>query len=182
MTERTRPRLYAFPRDIELAWARDAGLDDAARTALERVVDTFAHVAATRRLLPEALVAIREGARHPDDAVRSTAVMRLSVLAHYFPEAGDALHELLGDDAIAVRVTAAATLPNAPERDGVRGLTRALADADWRVRRAAAMAATAGPLPQLLPSLCAHGDDPDARVRIWVAQAIAHQERVRDAI
>lgn len=177
MAERSRPRLFAFPREIELAWVADAGLDDDARATLESMADAFGEVARTRRLQAVQLHHVARAAAHADPTVRVMGMTRLTVLAHYFPDGAACLLALLDHASVDVRVTVAASLPNAAPPDAVQGLARALDDADWRVRKAAAQAATAAPLPGLLDALVAHRADADARVRVWIEQAVAHQQR-----
>ena len=176
--QRRKPRLFAFPRDVDLAgftqWATDA---EQVRLLTE-VVDAFAAVAKDRRIQPHHLSPILRAARHHDDQVRGVAMTRLSVLTHYFDEAIIAFESLLRDDDITVRRFAVLTLANTPPRVLTSMLPAALADPDWTVRKAAATIAGALPLPQLRGLFADRlADERDARVKVVLQMAVTHQQR-----
>ncbi len=177
MPERIRPRLFAFPRDVELAWLTELVPDNADRAVLEAMVDAFATTAKTKRLLPEHLDAIERAVGHPRPAVHGPAATRLTVLAHYFPTAAEALERAMARPESSIRVHVASALPNAPAEVAAPLLAATLSDSEYVVRKAAAAAANSLPLPELLPALQkAVANERDARVRVLLVQAVTFQE------
>lgn len=177
MTERSRPRLFAFPREVELGWLAESDLQSDARALLENMVDAFANIAKTRRITAATLSAIEAAARHENPIVGAAAATRLTVLSHYFPDAIPVIANILVDATIPAQLNLVSVLPNAPGEVATAQLASALEHADWRVRKAAAMASTAVPLPGMKHVLHRHREDRDARVRVWVELAIESQDK-----
>ncbi|MCA9491608.1 MAG: HEAT repeat domain-containing protein [Myxococcales bacterium] len=144
-------------------------MDPSERALLEGVVDAFIEICNTQSVSARTLEPIVAAARHPAAYVRGVGITRLTVLTHYFEDAISALREVASDDDEEVRLYATASLPNTPDAVSLPLLTDALADASWRVRKAAAQAASAFPAPQLVPVLEeAAQHETDARVRIQI--------------
>lgn len=176
MTTRRKPRLFSFPREVELAHL-DAIVEDVpSRALITTVVDDFIDVVRTRALDAEQLVRVRDAAAHPNPAVRAFAITRLSVLAHYFEPAIDALLGLLHHDDPEVRLYATSALANLPDDALLDLLPVALKDPDWRVRKAAAQASGTMRDPRLAELLAAALDDEkDARVRVVLQGSLSFQ-------
>ena len=174
---RTKPRLFAFPREIELAhFHLDSATDPAKVTLLEDVVDTFAAIARTKVIGEELLDPFEDAARYPDPEVRGLGLLRLSVLCHSFPLASERYARLVADPDPEIRRFAVTVLANTPATVISALLPAALADKDWAVRKAAATIAGALPLPALRPVFEARlGSEADARVRVVLQLAVEHQ-------
>lgn len=180
---RRKPRLFAFPREVELAHLQvDGTVDSEVMHHVSAVIDAFAEIANTRSVRPEWLGPIAEAARHPDPAVRGLGLTRLSVLCHYFPEAVEHYAALTRDPDPSVRQFAVTVLANTPPTVVASLLPAALSDRDWGVRKAAATVAGALPLPELRPLFERHlTREADARVRVVLQLAVDHQHRVASA-
>ncbi len=166
-TRKRRPRLFSFSREVELSHFEDVVVNADDRRALEEVVDAFLSICHDHELDSTTLMPIARAARAGSPHVRGVAITRLTVLCHYFPEAGAVLEQVARDPDAEVRLWACAAVANAPEGVGVPLVDRALDDPDWRVRKAAAQAGSAVSWPTLLPVLTRHlRDEPDARVRV----------------
>lgn len=175
---RSKPRLFAFPREVELAWLRPGTDGETVRLAT-RAVDAFAEIARQKSVSGDRLAPLVDAARHPDPQVRGLALTRLSVLCHYFPEAIETYGGLIRDADPEVRRFAVTVLANTPSQAIGALLPLALADGDWNVRKAAATVAGALPLPELKPLFAQHlEDERDARVKVVLQLAVAHQDRV----
>ena len=111
---RTRPRLFSFPREVELQHLATWTSDPAVQATVTELVDTFAEVARPKTLPPESLDVLTRGATHPNDQVRSIAGVRLSVATHYFPDALEAFERLRNHADTGVRQTIEALVPNTP--------------------------------------------------------------------
>ena len=111
---RKRPRLFSFPREVELqhlaTWAQAPDIRD----AVTAIVDAFAEIARTKTLPSELLHVLTSACVHPHEQVRSLAAVRLSVATHYFPTALDAFKELRQHPEASVRQTLEALVPNTP--------------------------------------------------------------------
>jgi HEAT repeat protein len=167
MSERKRPRLFSFGRDIELnnldSWVEDPS----ERALLIQVIDAFLEVVRTRKVTPETLAPVVAAAGHPAENVRGVGITRLVVLAHYFPEALDALRDISHHPDDGVRLYACSSLANAPEDALPELLIRYLNDPAWEVRKAAANVCTTqrtGPLDALVRQRLA--TERDARVKV----------------
>ena len=175
---RRKPRLFAFSREIEVAWFDEWVSDPAVRKVLEDVVDAFAAVCATQQLPRQQLEPIANAAEHPDQAVRGFAVTRLSVLAHYFSSVNPVFEHLVAHPDPDVRRNACTALANAPPELAAALLDRALDDASWTVRKAAAQVSGAIPIDGLLEVIARHRrSERDARVRVLLDQAVDVQRR-----
>lgn len=174
---RTKPRLFAFPREVELApFLHDSSTDPQKLRLLEDVVDTFAAIARTKVIGEELLDPFEQAARHPDPEVRGLGLLRLSVLCHYFPQAADRYARLVRDPDPDIRRFAVTVLANTPASVISGLLPEALSDSDWGVRKAAATIAGALPLPALQPVFRERLDhEADARVRVVLQLAVEHQ-------
>jgi HEAT repeat protein len=177
--QRRKPRLFAFPREVDLAGIDQWATDPEQMRLLTDVIDAFGTVAKTRKLLEHHLRPIERAARYPDDQVRGVAMTRLSVLTHYFDEAIIRFEGLLRDEDSSVRRFAVFTLANTPPRVIYSMLPGALADPDWQVRKAAATIAGALPLPDLGGLFADRlADEQDARVKVVLQMAVRHQTRL----
>lgn len=169
MTRRKKPRLFSFAREVEIGHFDEVVTDPSERALLERVVDAFIEICNTQAVSERTLSPIVAAARHPAAYVRGVGITRLTVLTHYFEDAISALRAVASDGDEEVRLYATASLPNTPDAVALPLLTDALADPSWRVRKAAAQAASAFPAPQLVPVLEeAARHETDARVRIQI--------------
>ena len=176
---RTRPRLYAFPREVELDHVREVARSPEELAALEGVIDAFGRTARRKRLDEDDLDALLRAARHANPSVRGIAVTRLAVLTHYFEPARDALRALQDDEDAGVREFGVTATANAPPEVTLDVVTAALDDPEWAVRKAAARVAGAVPLPRgevlLTGPLAA---ERDARVRVALELALRFQRTV----
>jgi hypothetical protein len=179
---RKKPRLYSFPRDVELGYFPDVPPGSTAWRALAAAVDAFAAICEAKTATPTQVDALTDAARHPHPSVSSLGAGRLAVLAHYHPPAGDALTGLLVDPSEQTRLFAAAALANAPAPLASVGLATAARDPSWTLRKAAAQVCTAIPLPGFGPQLAAWREgERDARVRVVLQQAEDFQARAGEA-
>lgn len=176
MPERPRPRLFSFPRDVELAHLDGVVHDAAARGLVERMVDAFLEVVRTRELHDDQLALVVQAASHQEAGVRAFAITRLSVLTHYFKPALDALGALLHHADSDVRLYATSALSNVPTSAMAALLVVPLSDDVWQVRKAAALvagtlrdAAVADAVDRALMV------ERDARVRVILAATAAFQ-------
>lgn len=175
---RKKPRLFSFSREVEIANFEDVLTDPEERRALVAIVDAFLDICRTQTVSADTLMPIARGCRHPSTYVRGVAITRLTVLTHYFDEALGVLESVARDEDEEVRLYACAALPNTPDGVAVPLIDRALVDKSWRVRKAAAVAAGAMAVDELLPilerSLSSEGD---ARVRIQLQLAADFQRQ-----
>lgn len=175
---RKKPRLFSFAREVELGNLEELVTDPEERRALAALVDAFVEICASQAVTEQTLMPVARAARHRSAHVRGAGITRLTVLAHYFDEAVAVLEQVARDADDEVRLYACASLANAPESVAVPLLGRALADESWRVRKAAAQAATAMAAPELLPILDARlPDEPDARVKVVLRLAADYQRQ-----
>ncbi|MEQ1502989.1 MAG: HEAT repeat domain-containing protein [Myxococcota bacterium] len=173
---RKKPRLFSFSREVEVGNFDEVLTDPEERRSLEAVVDAFIEICRTQTVTSDTLMPIARGSRHKSAYVRGVAITRLTVLTHYFDEAMDVLEQVARDPDEEVRLYACAALPNTPDGVAVPLIERALDDASWRVRKAAAQAAGALWAPALLPILDRHlGTEADARVKIPLQLAAEFQ-------
>lgn len=174
---RTKPRLFAFSREVELAHlSLDTSTPPAKAALLKDVVETFAHIARNKAVSEELLDPFEEAACYDDAQVRGLGMLRLSVLTHYFPEAGERFAALVTHANVEIRRFAVTVLANTEQSLVASLLPVALADEDWMVRKAAATVAGALPLPQLQPVFERQlFRERDARVRVVLQLAVDHQ-------
>ena len=173
---RTKPRLFAFPREVELAHLQHGIADPRIDGLLTSVVDAFATIARCKAVTPDLLQPFEDAVRCPDPEVRGLGLLRLSVLCHYFPEAVELYATLSRDPDPELRQFAVRVLANTPPEVISALLPVALADPDWSVRKAAATVAGALPLPTLRPIFEDRlGAEVDARVRVVLQLAVEHQ-------
>jgi hypothetical protein len=176
-----KPRLFAFPREVELQWIEGLVHDPAERKRIEDVVDAFALVATTRTLTRAALDTIGDASTTASAEVRGTALNRLAVLTHYFPEAMRTMRKVAMHQDPKVRIAAAAACSNTPEHFAAPMLASLLRDPEWLVRKAAANVGGAVQLPSLVDTLVQRTqDETDARVRVRLQLALDFQERARN--
>jgi len=176
MRRRRKPRLFSFPREVELAWFDEATISGSDRLALEAVVDAFIAIASSKKLEPNALDALAKGAAWPQEQVRGMAITRLAVLCHYFADAIQKMEQLIDHPDPAVRIFLCAALANTPEGVAVPLLARLLKDDEWGVRKAAAKACSAIPWESSVEMLRRRVEtEPDARVRVVVQLALDFQ-------
>lgn len=175
---RRRPRLFAFPREVELRDLRQWASDPEEVRLWTEVVDAFAEIAHTKKITPALLATFVNAAQHPRPTLHGLVMTRLSVLCHYFPEAIEAYVGLLQHPDAGLRKLAVLTLSNTPKSTLLRLLPAGLTDPEWQVRKAAAQVAGALPLPGLLAFLEARQQvETDARVRVILQMAVRHQEQ-----
>jgi HEAT repeat protein len=175
---RRKPRLYAFAPEVELGWFTDVAPGSPDFAVLAAAVRAFADVCANRELTANQRLALEQAAVHPHPAVRGLGIMRLAVLSHYFPAAGEALTALASHPEEDVRMWAVGALANTPATVAVGALQHGLSDAAWPVRKAAAQVLAALPLPGTLPAIeAALAVERDARVRVVLALAAELQAR-----
>jgi hypothetical protein len=136
--KRRKPRLFAFPRHIELTNLGMNGLPEPDLKVVTAALDAFLLVANRRAITPELLTPIVAVAMHPNLVLRGLGTQRLVVMAHYFPEAQTALQDLCNDADSSVRSFAVANLANGPWPQSGHLVRSALEDPNWKVRRAAA--------------------------------------------
>lgn len=166
----TKPRLFSFGRETELANLAAWVADPDQRDVLVDVVDAFIEVSRTRRVTDETLEPIVRASCHPAETVRALAITRLVVMAHYFEEALQALVQVAGHTNPQVRLFATSSLANAPEAGQDQLLPGLLVDPDWQVRKAAAqVCGSTGRLDALRARL---PNESDARVRIALELAL----------
>ncbi|MFT4622788.1 MAG: HEAT repeat protein [Myxococcota bacterium] len=173
---RNRPRLFAFPREVELDHVRDIAETPEEQAVLEAMIDAFGSAARTKRLQQADLDALVLGATHSSTSLRGIAVTRLAVLTHYFEPARGALLALARHDDAEIRQFAATAAANSPAELALDMVLLALGDEDWRVRKAAAQVARTVVLPvapTALETAAAH--EPDARVRVALELALRLQ-------
>lgn len=175
---RKKPRLFSFAREVELGNLSEVAADPEDRAAIESLVDAFVEICRAQQVTAETMAAVARAARHRSAYVRGAGITRLTVMAHYFPEAVAVLREVARDPDDEVRLYACAALPNTPDEVALPLVAQALEDEAWRVRKAAAQAATALLAPGLLDVLERRiGAEPDARVKVVLQLAADHQRR-----
>lgn len=166
----SKPRLFSFGRETELANLNAWVADEDQRALLVEVVDAFIEVSRTRRVTDETLEPIVRASCHPAESVRALAITRLVVMTHYFEEAQAALVGVAADEDPQVRLFATSSLANAPEPCQDQLLPALLIDPAWQVRKAAAQVCgstgRADALRLRLPQ------EPDARVKIAIELAL----------
>ncbi len=169
---RRKPRLYAFAPEVELGWFTDVSPGSTDFGVLSGAVRAFAEVCATKELRGPHLVALGEAAIHGHPAVRGLGILRLAVLTHYFPAAGEALVALVSHPEEDVRMWAVGALANTPPAIAIPALQAGLVDPAWGVRKAAAQVLAALPLEGTLPAVqAALLSERDARVRVVLGLA-----------
>lgn len=173
---RTRPRLFSFSREIELAPYDELVRAPEARARLEQAVDAFVAICDDRTVNAERLAALVAAATSDDPNVRMAGMNRLAVLSHYFDEASGSVREFVDHPDAEVRHLASASLANMPPSLVTELLPRYLDDPEWRVRKTAAQVAATLPLRELIPALRAHAArERDARVRVVLQLALDFQ-------
>lgn len=174
-----RPRLFSFSRDVELAHYDEVISDPADRVRLESIIDAFITICSDHAVTTGTLAPFADGARHPLPQLRGLAITRLSVLTHYFDEAGALMAELVDDPDPETRLYAVSSLGNTPPALGLPLLDRALTDDAWHVRKAAAQVAGAVPWDGIVERIEPHHDaEGDARVKVVLTLALRfHRER-----
>jgi len=140
---RRKPRLFAFPREVELAHLQEWSTDPDQVRLVTQVIDAFALIAKTKQVEAGQLVPFLQAARHTDPQVRGLGLTRLSVLCHYFEEARLKYAELTTDPSPDVRSFAVTLLANTPRTLIDALLPAALQDDDESVRAAAGAVAKA---------------------------------------
>ena len=174
---RRKPRLFSFPREVEIANFDEVVTDPRERIVLEALVDAFWTICQTHAVRPETLLPMARAARHASAHVRGVGITRLTVLTHYFDEASEVLEAIARDEDESVRLYATAALANTPSEVGTPLIRRATTDPSWRVRKAAAQAAGAVAWPELVPILTEARDrEPDARVKVVLQLALEFQQ------
>lgn len=175
---RRKPRLYAFAPEVELGWFTDVSPGSSDFAALSKAVRAFAAVCASKELRAAQLAALGEAAVHRHPAVRGLGIMRLAVLSHYFPAAGEALVALVSHPEEDVRTWAVGALANTPPVLAIPALQIGLTDPAWGVRKAAAQVLAALPLEGTLAAVqAALLSERDARVRVVLGLAVELQGR-----
>ncbi len=178
MRRRRKPRLFSFPLEVELSHYDEVITDREARKVLRSVIESFIEIAHSKRCGAQFLAPIAAAARHPDPQIRGLAILRLTVLCHYFGEAVDELAKIATDPDVETRVFAAPMLANTPPGVAVPLVQLLLEDDEWRVRKAAAQVGTAIALDDLLPVLSRRiAREQDARVRVVLQIALDFQRR-----
>ena len=176
---RRRPRLFAFPREVELRDLRQWASDPEEVRLWTHVVDSFDEIANTKEISPALLAPFIHASQHPRPTLRGLAMTRLSVLCHYFPEAIEAYAWLTQHPDTDLRKCSVLAMSNAPKPMLLQLLPAALTDREWHVRKAAAQVAGALPLPSLLAFLEARQHvEADARVRVVLQMAVRHQQQI----
>ncbi len=175
---RRKPRLYAFAPEVELGWFTEVTPGSSDWVLLAAAVRAFAEVCATREFPETHRAALLDAAVHPHAAVRGLGVMRLAVLSHYFPTAGEALRALAAHPEEDVRMWAIGAMANTPAAVAVPALEQGVLDPRWAVRKAAAQVLAALPLPGSLAAVeRALAAERDARVRVVLSLAAELQAR-----
>jgi len=180
MRRRRKPRLFSFPYEVELSHYDGVITDLDERKVLRSVIEAFIEIAHNKRITPSSMAPITAAARHANPQLRGLAILRLTVLCHYFAEAADELSKIASDPDPQTRIFAAPMLANAPHGVAIPLVQQLLEDGDWRVRKAAAQVGTAvrvDALRQVLARRIAR--EQDARVRVVLQIGLDFQRPIR---